>query len=119
MGANKAKHKADDSAKKVVEAQKELDEIQVILRSVEEPEPGLLEELERRGGDAERKFRAAELGQKLKRLEEAKQRQAEQVRDMNREPEYMREEVEGNKERAETMPNFCPKNSELCQENDC
>ena len=35
--ANKAKHKADDSAKKVVEAQKELDEIQVILRSVEEP----------------------------------------------------------------------------------
>ena len=45
--------------------------------------------------------------------------QAEQVRDMNRELEYMREEVEGNKERAETMPNFCPKNSELCQENDC
>ena len=38
-------------------------------------EPGLLEELERRGGDAERKFRAAELDQKLKRLEEAKQRQ--------------------------------------------
>ena len=38
-------------------------------------EPGLLEELERRVVDAESKFRAAELDQKLKRLEEAKQRQ--------------------------------------------
>ena len=93
--ANKAQHKATDSSKKVIMAQKELQEISAILSTVEEPgetsdnisayfrfqdrlifaEPGLLEELARRVEEAESKFRAADLDQKLKALEEAKQRQ--------------------------------------------
>ena len=45
--------------------------------------------------------------------------QAEQVREMVRELKYMKEEVLGNQEKAETMPTFCPKNNELCLENNC
>jgi len=117
--ANKAQHKAMDSSKKVIEAQKELNEIATILSTVEEPEPGLLEELERRVADAEEKFQAADLDIKLQELEAAKQRQAEMVRDMIRELDYMTEEVQSNKEKADSMPNFCPTNNELCMENNC
>jgi len=117
--ANKAQHKATDSSKKVIMAQKELQEISAILSTVEEPEPGLLEELARRVDEAEGKFRAADLDQKLMALEEAKQRQAEQVREMDSELKYMKDEVAGNKETADRMPTFCPKNNELCLENNC
>merc|ERR1712029_489161 len=106
-------------SRKVILAQKELDEISAILSTVEEPEPGLLEELTRRVDEAERKFKAAALDQKLNELEEAKQRQAEQVREMDRELKYMKKEVESNQETAATMPDFCPKNNELCIEDGC
>ena len=45
--------------------------------------------------------------------------QAEQVREMDSELKYMKEEVLGNKETADRMPTFCPKNNELCLENNC
>ena len=45
--------------------------------------------------------------------------QAEQVREMDSELKYMKDEVAGNKETADRMPKFCPKNNELCLENNC
>merc|ERR1712156_935240 len=60
-------------------AKKELDDIAAILLTVQEPEPGLLEELARRVEAAEAKFESANLDLRLTELEAAKKRQAEQV----------------------------------------
>jgi len=38
---------------------------------------------------------------------------------MDSELKYMKDEVAGNKETADRMPEFCPKNNELCLENNC
>ena len=79
--ANQAQIKAKDATKKVEQAKKELEDIAAILATVQEPEPGLLEELARRVEEAEREFAAQDLDQKLHDLEMAKQRQ---VRKKNR-----------------------------------
>jgi len=91
--ANQAQNKARDASRKVNEAKKELDDIAAILLTVQEPEPGLLEELARRVEAAEAKFESANLDLRLTELEAAKKRQAEQVRDMERQLEFAKEEA--------------------------
>merc|ERR1711997_601218 len=91
--ANQAQNKAREASKKVNEAKKELDDIAAILLTVQEPEPGLLEELARRVEAAEAKFESANLDLRLTELEAAKKRQAEQVRDMERQLENIHVEL--------------------------
>lgn len=45
--------------------------------------------------------------------------QAEQVRDMERELEYMQEEFDNIQNIKDSLPNFCPKSNELCMEDGC
>merc|ERR1719193_1330052 len=73
--ANQAQTQAEEASTKVFQAKKELEEIEVILKTVEEPEPGLLEDLERRVKQAEAKFLEADLELRLSELEDAKQLQ--------------------------------------------
>merc|ERR1712241_790308 len=87
--ANQAQIKSKEATRKVEQAKKELEDIAAILATVQEPEPGLLNELSRRVEAAEREFAAQDLDQKLMDLEAAKQRQIERVRDMERELNYL------------------------------
>ena len=45
--------------------------------------------------------------------------QVEYVRDMEREVNYMQEELENVKEISESLPDICPKSNELCLEDQC
>merc|ERR1712113_795092 len=105
--ANQAQNKAREASKKVNEAKKELDDIAAILLTVQEPEPGLLEELARRVEAAEAKFESANLDLRLTELEAAKKRQAEQVRDMERQLEFAKEEAANIEEIRNTLPTMC------------
>merc|ERR1711997_191314 len=118
--ANQAQNKAREASKKVNEAKKELDDIAAILLTVQEPEPGLLEELARRVEAAEAKFESANLDIRLTELEDAKKRQAEQVRDMERQLEFAKEEASNIEEIRNTLPTICLKQpDDNCLENDC
>jgi len=118
--ANQAQNKAREASKKVNEAKKELDDIAAILLTVQEPEPGLLEELARRVEAAEAKFESANLDLRLTELEAAKKRQAEQVRDMERQLEFAKEEAANIEEIRNTLPTVCLKQpDDNCLENDC
>merc|ERR1712109_377226 len=107
--ANQAQNKAREASKKVNEAKKELDDIAAILLTVQEPEPGLLEELARRVEAAEAKFESANLDLRLTELEAAKKRQAEQVRDMERQLGFAKEEAANIEEIRNTLPTVCLK----------
>merc|ERR1719414_290579 len=109
--ANQAQIKSKEATRKVEQAKKELEDIAAILATVQEPEPGLLNELSRRVEAAEREFVAQDLDQKLRDLEAAKQRQIARVRDMERELNYLREESENILTIRESLPNFCPKST--------
>merc|ERR1712136_51408 len=105
---------------KANEAKKELDDIAAILLTVQEPEPGLLEELARRVEAAEAKFESANLDLRLTELEAAKKRQAEQVRDMERQLEFAKEEAANIEEIRKTLATICLKQpDDNCLENDC
>jgi len=43
----------------------------------------------------------------------------ERVRDMERELNYLREESENIETIRDSLPNFCPKSTELCLEDQC
>merc|ERR1711953_1388905 len=90
--AHNALEKANQAAMKVERAKKELEEIAAILATVQEPEPGLLEELQIRVEAAEQKFKAAELDDHLSEFEVARQRQKEQMRLLQDELENMQAE---------------------------
>merc|ERR1711981_1194720 len=118
--ANQAQNKAREASRKVNEAKKELDDIAAILLTVQEPEPGLLEELARRVEAAEAKFESANLDLRLTELEAAKKRQAEQVRDMERQLEFAKEEAANIEEIRNTLPTMCPKQPDQhCLEDQC
>jgi len=116
--ANQAQTKAKDASEKVAKAKQELEEISAILSTVQEPEPGLLEALKFRVEAAEQKFRTAQLDDRLKEFEAARQRQGEVMRDLEREIKNMEEESENVKTIRDSIPNFCPK-QDLCMENGC
>ena len=90
--ANKAQSSSEDASKKVEQAKKELDDIMVLLLNIEDPgitkisiekttntnyntDLNLLDDLAARLDEAERKYLEADLEERLKELEEAKQRQ--------------------------------------------
>merc|ERR1712113_281711 len=110
--ANQAQNKAREASKKVNEAKKELDDIAAILLTVQEPEPGLLEELARRVEAAEAKFDSAKMDLSLKQLEDAKKIQAQQVREMENELEMAKEEAKNIEDIQNTMPSVCLKSSD-------
>merc|ERR1712018_427951 len=88
-------------------AKKELEEIVAILATVQEPEPGLLEELQTRVEAAEQKFKAAELDDHLSEFEVARQRQALIVRQYSEEVKSIRLELSSLSEIERTLPREC------------
>lgn len=117
--ANMAQNKARSATTKVEQAKKELEDIAAILSTVEQPEPGLLDNLARRVEEAESQFQAQDLDQTLKDLVAAKQRQTERVRDMQRELNYLRDEAANIKSIRDSLPDFCPRSNENCLEDQC
>merc|ERR1712109_159606 len=105
--ANQAQNKAREASKKVNEAKKELDDIAAILLTVQEPEPGLLEELARRVEAAEAKFESANLDLRLTELEAAKKRQAEWVYHYESEVQNIHVELQSLKDIALSLPRKC------------
>jgi len=75
--ANKAQSHSVEATEKVKQAKRELEEISQILSSVQIHDSNFLDDLERRLAVAERKYQEADLEEKLRQLEEAKQRQLE------------------------------------------
>lgn len=117
--ANQAQTQAQEASTKVSQAKKELEEISVILKTVEEPEPGLLEDLERRVSQAEAKFLEADLELKLTELEDAKQLQIASINKMKQENDLVAVEVNTIKDILETLPSGCPKAYNNCLEDKC
>lgn len=70
---------AEEAVIQVERAREELDEILRIIATVEEPEPGLLDDLERRLEVAEKKYEAAGLEARIQQLHEAKMRQTKMI----------------------------------------
>merc|ERR1711997_1044914 len=105
--ANQAQNKAREASRKVNEAKKELDDIAAILLTVQEPEPGLLEELARRVEAAEAKFDSANLDIRLTELEDAKKRQAEWVYHYESEVQNIHVELQSIKDIALSLPRKC------------
>jgi len=117
--ANQAQTQAEEASTKVFQAKKELEEIEVILKTVEEPEPGLLEDLERRVKQAEAKFLEADLELRLSELEDAKQLQIASINKMTQENDLVAVEVNTIKDILATLPNDCPKAYNNCLEDKC
>merc|ERR1740129_2266996 len=98
---------AKDASEKVAKAKQELEEISAILSIVQEPEPGLLEALKFRVEAAEQKFRTAQLDDRLKEFEAARQRQAQQLRQYTEEAKAIRLELSSLSEIDRTLPREC------------
>jgi len=98
-----------------------LEEIAAILQTVEEPEPGLLAELETRVKLAEEKFLEADLDSKLDDLELAKQRQIDQLTEVKNERLILTNEVETIERmlESELLPSSCPQAYNICLEDKC
>merc|ERR1711981_573196 len=96
-------------------AKKELEDISAILSTVQDPEPGLLQALQRRVGAAERTYKAAELDERLNEFEAARKRQAEQMRDLQRELEEFQGEIENIAAIREALPIECTSNGAAYQ----
>lgn len=117
--ANQAQTQSQEASNKVAQAKKELEDIAAILSTVEEPEPGLIEKLERRVTAAENKFRKADLEVRLDELEKAKQRQVDRITQLKEENDLVNEEVNTIKEIIEDLPQQCPNNDRRCLEDAC
>lgn len=119
--ANQAQTQAQDASTKVAQAKKELEEIKAILQTVEEPEPGLLVELETRVQLAEEKFLEADLDTKLEELELAKQRQIDQLTEVKNEWSTLTDEVDTIQKiiSLELLPSSCPQAYNNCLEDKC
>jgi len=105
--ANQAQTQARDASNKVAQAKQELEEIAAILQTVEEPEPGLLAELETRVKLAEEKFLEADLDSKLDDLELAKQRQRSKVSEYMEQLNYLSSEFRSVEDIRNSLPDSC------------
>merc|ERR1711997_654746 len=92
--ANKAQTSSGEASEKVAQAKKELDDITILLQNIEDPDPAELDELERRLDAAERTYGQANLEERLKQLEEAKQRQIVRKTELKKEYGLMKTEVD-------------------------
>ena len=105
--ANKAQSSADNAALKVREAKMELDAILDIIAIVEEPEPGILEDLERRLDAAEKKYENAGIEARLASLHEERQRQMKLLIEYREEVEVLTSEFSSLEEISNSLPNQC------------
>merc|ERR1719447_372019 len=106
--ANKAQSSSEDASKKVEQAKKELDDIMVLLLNIEDPDLDLLDDLTARLDEAERKYLKADLEERLKELEEAKQRQIVRKTELRKEYELVEAEMEIISGIIDQLPNTCP-----------
>merc|ERR1711913_80594 len=106
--ANKAQSSSEDASKKVEQAKKELDDIMVLLLNIEDPDLDLLDDLSARLDEAERKYLEADLEERLKELEEAKQRQIVRKTELRKEYELVEAEMEIISGIIDQLPNTCP-----------
>merc|ERR1712203_356728 len=106
--ANKAQSSSEDASKKVEQAKKELDDIMVLLLNIEDPDLDLLDDLTARLDEAERKYMEADLEERLKELEEAKQRQIVRKTELRKEYELVEAEMEIISGIIDQLPNTCP-----------
>merc|ERR1711971_1417394 len=114
--ANQAQTQSQEASNKVAQAKKELEDIAAILSTVEEPEPGLIEKLERRVTSAENKFQQAHLEVRLAELEKAKQRQSARNRQIEREIQLLQNESMTIEDIRSSLPNECPNTNQHCLE---
>ena len=105
--ANKAQSSADTAALKVREAKMELDAFLDIIAVVEEPEPGILEDLERRLDAAEKKYENAGIEARLASLHEERQRQMKLLIEYREEVEVLTNEFSSLEEISNSLPNQC------------
>ena len=105
--ANKAQSNADAAALKVMQAKQELDAILDIIAVVEEPEPGILEDLERRLDAAEKKYQEAGIEARLESLYEERQRQASLLEEYREDMEVLTTEFSSLEEISRSLPNQC------------
>lgn len=105
--ANKAQSSADMAALKVREAKMELDAILDIIAVVEEPEPGILDDLERRLDAAERKYENAGIEARLASLHEERKKQMMLLIENREEMEVLTNEFRSLEEISNSLPNQC------------
>ena len=105
--ANKAQSSADTAALKVREAKMELDAILDIIAVVEEPEPGILDDLERRLDAAERKYENAGIEARLASLHEERKKQMMLLIEHREEMEVLTNEFRSLEEISNSLPNQC------------
>ena len=91
----------------VERAREELDEILRIIATVEEPEPGLLDDLERRLEVAEKKYEAAGLEARVQQLQEAKMRQTRMIFEYRASIEEFTIEYNSIEEIRNSLPDQC------------
>ena len=85
----------------------ELDAILDIIAVVEEPEPGILEDLERRLDAAEKKYENAGIEARLASLHEERQRQMKLLTEYREEVEVLTNEFSSLEEISKSLPNQC------------
>jgi len=107
--ANLAQKNSLEAEEKVSQAKSELDVINGILQSIEEPDDAILDDLEARLISAEKKYAEAKLEEKLRELEEAKQRQIARITELKNENALVSEEVKIIADIIKTLPgDICP-----------
>merc|ERR1712127_657250 len=97
-----------EASAKVEQAKRELDDITLLLQNIEDPDPEMLNELSARLDEAERKYKEADLGERLRELEEAKQRQIVRKTQLRTEYELVAAEVEVLAGIIDQLPASCP-----------
>jgi len=105
--ANQAQKSADAAELKVRQAKKELDAILDIIATVEEPEPGILDDLERRLDEAERKYQEAGIEARLFELYSERKRQNEALLEFRQEMLIMTNEFSSLRDITESLPDQC------------
>ena len=98
---------AEEAVIQVERAQEELDQILRIIATVEEPEPGLLDDLERRLEVAEKKYQAAGLEVRIQQLHEAKMRQTNMIFDYRSTIEELTVEYGSIEQIRNSLPDQC------------
>merc|ERR1719458_158881 len=98
---------AEEAVIQVERAREELDQILRIIATVEEPEPGLLDDLERRLEVAEKKYEAAGLEVRIQQLHEAKMRQTNMIFDYRSTIEELTVEYGSIEQIRNSLPDQC------------
>ena len=105
--ANKAQSSVDSASLKVREAKNEIDAILDIIATVEEPEPGILDDLERRLDEAERKYQEAGIEARLVELFSQRQEQQEVLEEYREEMSVLISEYQSLEEISRSLPDQC------------